>query len=177
MLGGKITLPEIWTSVLQLFSWETHLKFKVFSKCVQFLTCTFKLKKMKNKFNYLTVVIYFTSGVNTSVSGYFPQWMCMFCPFEPVLVIVICTFVTYQRWSLTFKIQRFYQINLWSSKDKQRILPRPLKVTQRWLIMASFENLNVCYKSFDLVYRASMQNEMLQKFFPFEERNIVFLWS
>ena len=59
------------------------------------------------------------------------------------LVMVMCIFVTFANLFFSFEIQRSTWIDLWTSNEKQRKLPEPLKVTQRRPKMATFDNSKV----------------------------------
>ena len=65
-----------------------------------------------------------------------------------ILVMVLCIFVTFENWFFSCEIKRFTWIDLWTSKEKQRKLPGPLKLTQRRPKIATFDNSNVTIQRF-----------------------------
>ena len=68
------------------------------------------------------------------------------------LVMIMCICVTFKNWFFPFEIQRFTWIYLWTSKEKQTLLPGPLKVTQRRPKIATFNNSKVTIQRFVDIY-------------------------
>ena len=96
------------------------------------IICKFNLKKMAglkwgnmNDINCINA-----SGDILHILGMLPLW----ATFGEILTHISNGFIDYMTfacWPVTFEIQRFYSMKLWTSKDKPIILPRPVKVTQR----------------------------------------------